>query len=132
MDDKRFSRLIREARGYPSDYTRGYVRGLRRLHHGAAFGTDEEHARFLAMRDGARAAIGIGYAHGLAGSDPIWRADLDGVDTVRDLCDLVGGQNEAARILGVADRTVRRWCAGTGSPATEMLERLRDESVGCA
>ena len=131
MDNKTLPRLIREARGYPSDYTRGYVRGLRRLHHGADFGTDEEHQRFLEMREGSRAAIGIGYAHGLAGADPIWRADLDGVDAIRDLCDLVGGQSEAARILGVAGRTVRRWCAGTGTPASELVERLRNEGVGC-
>ena len=106
MSDNDFLSIMREARNFPSDYARGYVRGLRRLHHGAAFGTDEEHEKFLAMRDGPRAAIGIGYAHGLAGADPIWRAPIDTVEVIRDLCDLVGGQSEAARILGIADRTI--------------------------
>lgn len=46
----------------------GYMRGLRRAHHGAAFGTDAEHRQWLAAAQTAdthRAARGRGYAAGL-------------------------------------------------------------------
>lgn len=46
----------------------GYIRGLRRAHHGEAFGTDAEHALYLdAIESGdpARAALGRGYHDGL-------------------------------------------------------------------
>lgn len=46
----------------------GYIRGLRRAHHGAAFGTAAEHELFLAAADSDdpnRSALGRGYRAGL-------------------------------------------------------------------
>jgi len=46
---------------------RGYQRGIRRAYHGARFGTEEEHGRFMdaaASADEERAAIGRGYRDG--------------------------------------------------------------------
>ena len=106
-------RAINEAHIYPCDYSYGYIRGLQRLRYSSASVSSEGHERFLAMREGPRAAVGIGYAHALAGAAPLWRAEITTVDQIRDLCAIVGGQREAARVLGIADRTVRRWCAGT-------------------
>lgn len=47
----------------------GYLRGLRRAHHGARFGTDAEHALWTDAADSpdpVRAALGRGYRAGLA------------------------------------------------------------------
>ncbi len=117
-----------EALLHPSDYSRGYIRGMRRQRYGSAFGTDAEHERYLAMREGQRAAIGIGYAHGLAAADPLWRAEITTVDQIRELCELVGGQSEAARLLGIADRTVRRWCSGARMPDADVVDKIRREA----
>lgn len=46
----------------------GYMRGLRRAHHGERFGTQAEHELWLSAessRDGKRAALGRGYRAGL-------------------------------------------------------------------
>lgn len=46
----------------------GYVRGLRRAHHGESFGSEAEHQLFLSASGDAvpdRAALGRGYAAGL-------------------------------------------------------------------
>ena len=46
----------------------GYMRGLRRAHHGERFGTAAEHELWLAASessDPSRAALGRGYAAGL-------------------------------------------------------------------
>lgn len=46
----------------------GYMRGLRRAHHGDRFGTQAEHELWLsaeASRDTKRAALGRGYRAGL-------------------------------------------------------------------
>lgn len=46
----------------------GYVRGLRRAHHGERFGSDAEHALWLSLADepeAGRAALGSGYRAGL-------------------------------------------------------------------
>ncbi len=32
---------------------------------------------------------------------------------IRKMCVIVGGQRSLARTLGINERTVRRWCAGT-------------------
>ncbi len=53
----------------------GYMRGLRRAHHGERFGTDAEHAMWLdaaTSPDSQRAAMGRGYQAGLtlAAQDP--------------------------------------------------------------
>ena len=50
------------------DWWTGYIRGLRRAHHGAQYGTDAEHALFLSAADSddpSRAALGRGYRAGL-------------------------------------------------------------------
>lgn len=71
-----FQRLMRRAdtlrRGennpYRSAWWTGYIRGLRRAHHGEAFGTAAEHALFLAAADDEhpeRRALGQGYQAGL-------------------------------------------------------------------
>jgi len=51
-----------------SDWWAGYVRGLRRAHHGEKFGTETEHDMWLAAADSTdprRASMGRGYAAGL-------------------------------------------------------------------
>lgn len=60
------------------DWWTGYMRGLRRAHHGAAFGTESEHQMWLSLGEVAngmnskqavlsasRAALGRGYRAGL-------------------------------------------------------------------
>lgn len=50
------------------EWWRGYMRGLRRAHHGERFGTETEHLIFLdaaSSDDPMRAARGSGYAAGL-------------------------------------------------------------------
>ena len=53
------------------DYFHGYQRGLRRLYHGARFGTAEEHARWSALGTGddPRVELGRGYRDGFAGAE---------------------------------------------------------------
>lgn len=71
-----FSSLMRRAdtlRRVESDpireqWYRGYMRGLRRAHHGERFGTDEEHGLWLSAAESdrpMRAALGAGYKAGL-------------------------------------------------------------------
>lgn len=51
-----------------ADWWTGYMRGLRRAHHGENFGTIAEHELWLSAAestDPARAALGRGYAAGL-------------------------------------------------------------------
>lgn len=50
------------------DWWRGYMRGLRRAHHGDAFGTETEHSLYLAASesDDFRRALGLGYRAGLS------------------------------------------------------------------
>ncbi len=51
-----------------SDWWVGYMRGLRRAHHGESFGSLAEHEMWLAAAesdDPSRAALGRGYAAGL-------------------------------------------------------------------
>ena len=72
-----FTSLMRRAdtlRRVESDPVReawwtGYMRGLRRAHHGQAFGTDAEHELWLSAAesdDSGRAALGLGYRAGLS------------------------------------------------------------------
>lgn len=71
-----FASLLRRAdtlRRLESDPTReswwtGYMRGLRRAHHGERFGSQTEHDLWLSAADSTdpqRAALGRGYAAGL-------------------------------------------------------------------
>ena len=57
------------AAGDRPDYWAGYARGLRRAFHGTRFGTDAEHALWLAQSDNEdeqRRERGQGYRDGLA------------------------------------------------------------------
>lgn len=68
-----FRRAMAQARtmtelGDRPDYWRGYQRGVRRRYHGEAFGTDEEHDRWLSLVDSeetSRQEMGRGYRDGL-------------------------------------------------------------------
>lgn len=51
-----------------AEWWAGYMRGLRRAHHGERFGTETEHQLWLAAADSTdqqRAALGRGYLAGL-------------------------------------------------------------------
>ena len=51
-----------------SEWWAGYIRGLRRAHHGENFGTEAEHALWVSAVDStdpSRAALGRGYGSGL-------------------------------------------------------------------
>lgn len=51
-----------------AEWWAGYMRGLRRAHHGGAFGTAAEHDLWLSSADSpdeSRAALGRGYRAGL-------------------------------------------------------------------
>lgn len=51
-----------------AEWWRGYMRGLRRAHHGERFGSEAEHQTWLAAADSddpLRASLGRGYAAGL-------------------------------------------------------------------
>jgi len=66
-----------EADPMKAAYWRGYQRGIRRAYHGARFGTEEEHGRFMdaaQSEDEERAAIGRGYRDGFT---------LDGKDAAQ-------------------------------------------------
>jgi hypothetical protein len=59
-----------------AEWYAGYMRGLRRAHHGERFGTKAEHDLWLAAADSddpSRAALGRGYRAGLTleAHDPI-------------------------------------------------------------
>jgi len=66
-----------------AEWWAGYVRGLRRVHHGERYGSESEHdERVLAAnaRDPMRAAMGRGYCAGLAlmPDEPEYAAQLPG------------------------------------------------------
>lgn len=58
-----------------SEFWAGYMRGLRRLHHGDNFGTADEHSSWMGIDpdeyDLTRRARGEGYRAGFAGIDPV-------------------------------------------------------------
>ena len=74
MSASAFRRAIAKARTFADlgdrpSYWRGYQRGARRRYHGEAFGTDAEHATWLALADSPdtdRQETGRGYRDGLA------------------------------------------------------------------
>jgi len=75
MCDGEFRRLMLMAEcallvasGVDAGYWMGYLRGLRRGHHGAAFGTTAEHERWLWLLgspSASRHAVGRGYRDGV-------------------------------------------------------------------
>lgn len=63
-----FVRQFEEDDPIKVEWWRGYMRGLRRAHHGERFGSEAEHQTFIAAAtsdDPRRAALGKGYAVGL-------------------------------------------------------------------
>lgn len=76
---KNFASLMRRAdtlrrlssgpqKPFEADWWNGYMRGLRRAHHGERFGTQAEHELWLSAADSSdpkRAALGRGYRGGL-------------------------------------------------------------------
>lgn len=79
MDERTFQSMMLRARTLAhldaehTDYWTGYQRGLRRHYHGERFGTDEEHAQWMAMADApdrTQADRGRGYRDGFAGRAP--------------------------------------------------------------
>lgn len=69
MNESKFKTFMEAAQSLGGDYATGYQRGLRRLHHGEKFGTDEEHEKWFNL-SGHRAEMGRGYQDGFAGSPP--------------------------------------------------------------
>lgn len=64
-------KLSADVRG--QQYWDGYRRGLRRHYHGEKFGTAEEHAQWMDLRNDPlpdRAELGRGYVAGFMGNDP--------------------------------------------------------------
>lgn len=76
MNEKEFEATIRRAEGLLAcrpDYIDGYIRGLRRLHHGPSFSTPQDHETWLAFAyhwNPKKAARGRGYLDGLQGIKP--------------------------------------------------------------
>lgn len=111
-DVARADALRRATDGVESEYWAGFLRGLRRAHHGATFGTEAEHALWESLAgssDETRDARGRGYGDGLAGR---WPRQSD-ADRLRATLDAAGlSQRGAARALDIDERTMRRYCAG--------------------
>lgn len=64
---KTLSRCSGDASPFDSDWWAGYMRGLRRAHHGEAFGTPGEHALWLKSgNDPQSVSRSSGYRAGLA------------------------------------------------------------------
>lgn len=60
-------------------------------------------------------------------SDPVDIAILDAADGWQGLCNQAGGQRQAAKLLHVDERTMRRWVAGDRAgpwAAAELLRRM--------
>ena len=93
------------------EYWAGYIRGLRRAHHGEAFGTPEEHCLWLSLvadDDEARRERGYGYIDGFAEI-----SETASPDELRAYLKRHGlTQVKAAGVCKVSDRTMRRWALG--------------------
>jgi hypothetical protein len=72
-----------------SNFWAGYLRGVRCNYYGAKFGTDKEHARWMALAesdDDSRRARGLGYRKGFAGEsvrDAVTKAETLSVNEGR-------------------------------------------------
>ena len=70
MDIEKFKHEMAKAKtfydlGQDQNYWQGYLRGLRRLHHGENFGTKHEHKKWLSLiNDPYRKEMGWGYVNG--------------------------------------------------------------------
>lgn len=93
------------------EYWAGYIRGLRRAHHGESFGTPEEHRIWLSLvadEDEDRRERGYGYIDGFAAlSETASPNELRAYLKRHSLT-----QVKAAGICRVNDRTMRRWALG--------------------
>jgi hypothetical protein len=69
MRENTFKACMAAAQLIGGDYAAGYLRGLRRHHHGENFGEPGEHEKWLAL-DGRRQEMGDGYRDGFAGVAP--------------------------------------------------------------
>lgn len=78
MEKSFFERCLKIADLYKaisnqSNFYIGYIRGIRRAYHGSAFGTEEEHEKYLNISESDpdinRQLLGIGYRIGYAGID---------------------------------------------------------------
>ncbi len=136
MIEADFRRLAKAARSLPGDYGTGYSAGLRRLYHGDTFGTPQEHAARMARADD----LGRGYRDALAGVEPTTAAAGSNTELLVACGEALYGpqwQTPMARDLEVADRTVRRWVAGSSPvPAglhTDLLRLIkgRAEDLAC-
>ena len=72
MNEREFKSLMNRARLLGGDYAAGYQRGLRRHYHGEAFGSAEEHEKFMGfgLNGDYREEMGRGYRDGFAGKAP--------------------------------------------------------------
>lgn len=127
---------LRSDTGVQSEWLTGYVRGLRRAIHGEAFGTDDEHTKWLAFSGSANpthAERGAGYRAGLAREplDAVTGSTASDADRLRAwLTEHRRTQRGLARELDVDERTVRYWCSGQ-QPVPRVvwlaLERLASD-----
>jgi hypothetical protein len=124
LTDRKFKRNMSGAKtfaelGDRADFWAGYQRGLRRAHHGDAFGTPEEHALWWAAADAddeTRRERGIGYRMGCEGVDvghAILTTYPPTIAQVREVCRMIGSASQIAEALrmgaGGGPRSVRRW-----------------------
>lgn len=116
-------RVAQEPEG--NDFWAGYMRGLRRLHHGESFGTDQEHELWFGISpdetDMQRRARGEGYRAGFAGVDPVELSlSLDEYLTTKEL----------AEAAGVVDSRIRQVAASIpGGRKTEAGWRFPRSAV---
>lgn len=110
-----------------SEFWTGYMRGLRRLHHGEKFGTDDEHLAWMGIDpdeyDMSRRARGEGYRAGFAGVDPV------------DLFRTINGEYLTAQQLaektGVVPSRIRQIAASIpGGRKTDSGWRFPDSAIG--
>jgi len=121
--------LRRVSRGSDAEFWAGYVRGLRRFHHGKRFGTDREHAVWLGIApddpDRGRRARGEGYRLGFAGKDPYEVITLlDSYLSTRELAEACGVGTSRIRQLAETIPGGRLTDAGWRFPP-EAVEYVR-------
>lgn len=121
-DDKlcEYGKLSKESAIYMSDYAKGYIQGF------VDWCGDKRNKTVENNR--GRPGLMIGYSHAKHGLDPWWRRCPDRSNrNFIDLVDLVGGTCVAAEIVGVSDRTMRRWKStgyDTDLPDLDVFEKI--------
>lgn len=72
MNENKFKTFMLAAKNIGGDYARGYQQGLRRFYHGANFGTENEHDKYmsLGLNGDPRTEIGEGYRTAVDGKPP--------------------------------------------------------------